>query len=265
MHRHAVVLVFLLAFANAGAQTGKAVQQIPVSDPMAISLAQQAVKALGGGALISDVTLNANVISVYGSDYETGTGTFAAKGTGESRVDLNLSGGTRSDVRNQANGLPAGAWSQNGAPSTAYAQHNCWTDAAWFFPALSSLTQAANPNYLFKYIGQEQHGGMSVQHIRVLLVIQNDTTGMFQRLSAVDFFLDLTTNLPDAVGTYTHPDNDSGTNIPVEVRFAAYQSVNGVMLPFRFQQMFNGGVVLDAKVTNAVLNTGLVDSLFTLP
>lgn len=264
MYRHAVAVVFLVFLAtalSAFAQNG----QPPASDPMAVSLAQQSAAALTGGVPVIDVTLNANVISIWGSDYETGTGTFAAKGKGESRVDLNLSNGTRSDVRNQVNGLPAGAWSQNGAPATAYAQFNCWTDAAWFFPAVSSLTQTANPNYIFKYIGQEQHGGMSVQHIRVFLIMQNDTTGVFQRLSAMDFFLDVTTNLPDAMATFTHPDNGTGTNIPVEVRFAAYQRVNGVMVPFRFQQMFDGGVVLDAKVTNAAINTGLLDTLFTLP
>jgi len=264
MHRHAVVLVFLLAFASAEAQTGKT-QPSPISDPTAVSLAQQAVNALGGGTPISDVTLSANVISVYGSDYETGTGSFAAKGTGESRVDVSLSGGTRSDVRNQLNGAPAGAWSQNGAPSTPYAQHNCWNDAAWFFPALSSLTQTANPAYIFKYIGQELHGGLNVQHLRVFQIVQSDTTGMFQRLSTQDFYLDVTTNLPDAIFAYVHPDNNAGSNITLEMRFASYQSVNGVLVPFRFQQMFDGGVVLDAKVTNVVLNTGLLESLFTLP
>ena len=261
MHRHAIAAVFLGLTVSAVAQN----VQPPASDPMAVSLVQQSLAALTGGAPIIDVTLNANVISIYGSDNETGTGTFAAKGTTESRVDLTLSGGTRSDVRNQANGIPAGAWAQNGAPSTPYAQHNCWNDAAWFFPALSSLTQTANPSYIFKYIGQAQHGGINVQHIRVFQVVQNDTTGVFQRLSTVDLYLDATTNLPDAIFTYTHPDNNIGSNITIEVRFANYQSVNGVLVPFRFQQMFNGGVVLDAKVTSVVFNTGLVDSLFTLP
>ncbi len=259
MRHHAVAVVFLATLAVA--QNG----QLPVSDPPAVSLVQKSVAALTGGAPVIDVTLNADVISIYGSDNETGTGTFAAKGTGESRVDLNLSGGTRSDVRNQANGVPAGAWAQNGAPSTPYAQHNCWNDAAWFFPGLSSLTQAANPAFIFKYIGQEQHGGMNVQHIRVFQVVQNDTTGVFQKLSAADFYLDMTTNLPDAIFTYIHPDNNLGSNIPIEVRFANYQAVSGIMVPFRFQQMFDGGVVLDAKVTSAVFNTGLLDTFFTLP
>ena len=94
---------------------------------------------------IADVTLNTNVQSVLGSDSESGTATLSAKGTSESRVDLSVSGGTRSDVRYLVSGYPAGAWSKNSAPSTPYSGQNCWTDAAWFFPALSSLTQNPIP------------------------------------------------------------------------------------------------------------------------
>src|SRR2546430_9021993 len=61
-----------------------------LSDALAVSLAQQATTALKGGASVTDVSLTANVISILGTDYETGTGTFRAKGVSESRVDLNL-------------------------------------------------------------------------------------------------------------------------------------------------------------------------------
>src|SRR5437879_4527958 len=79
----------------------------PISDPLAVALAQQSVAALTGGTSVTDVTLNGNVISVLGSD--SGTGTFEAKGTGASRVDLNLNSGTRSEVRSTVNGVPGGA------------------------------------------------------------------------------------------------------------------------------------------------------------
>ena len=233
------------------------------SDPFAITLAQQSVAALTGGLPVSDVTLNANVISILGSDSETGTGTFEAKGTSEGRVDLNLSGGTRTDVRNALNGIPAGAWEKNGATSTAYAGHNCYTDAAWFFPALSSLTQTANPNFIFKYVGQEQHGGVSTQHIRVFQIGQQDN-GTVQRLSTMDFYLDATSNLPLAAALKVHADNDMNTDLATEIRFANYQTVTGFQVPFHFQRILNGGVVLDVTVTNAVFNTGLLDTSFTL-
>jgi len=234
-------------------------QNPPASDPFAVSLAQQSVAALTGGATISDVTLNGNVTSILGADYETGTGTFKAKGTSESRVDLSLGSGTRSDVRNVTNSAPAGAWAKNGRNSTPYADHNCWTDSAWFFPALSSLTQTANPSFVFSYIGQEQHGGLNTQHIQV------NQLGPFQSVSTMDFYLDPASYLPLAVAFNAHPDNDMNKNIPTEILFANYQTVSGFQVPFNVQRMFNGGVVLDVTITTAVFNTGLPDSLFTLP
>jgi hypothetical protein len=238
-------------------------QNQPSSDPFAISLAQKSVAALTGGVPVADVTLNANVISISGSDNESGTGTLEAKGTSESRVDLSLSGGTRSDVRNFTNGSPGGAWNKNSTTSTAYAQHNCWTDAAWFFPALSSLVQTANPNFVFKYIGQEQHGGVATQHVQVFQIGQKDN-GTLQQLSTTDFYLDPTSSLPLAVASQTHADSNMSINIATEVRFANYQAVSGFQVPFHFQRMFSGGVVLDVTVTNAVFNSGLPDSNFTI-
>jgi hypothetical protein len=224
------------------------------------------VAAMTGGASISDVTINGNVISIFGSDAESGTGTLQAKGTSESRIDLNLSGGTRTDVRNATGGIPAGAWSKNGSTATAYAQHNSWTDAAWFFPVLSSLSQTGAAKFVFSYVGLEQHGGVSAQHIRVFQLPSGVTDlRTAQRLSTVEFYLDPVSYLPLAVGFNTHADNDLNTDIPTETRFANYQTVNGIQFPFHIQRMLNGGVVLDVTVTNVSFNTGLLDSLFTLP
>lgn len=253
---HRLALVFCL-FSSAVCTVA---QNSPSSDPLAISLAQQSVAALSGGAAIGDVTMNANVISIIGSDKETGTGIFAAKGMNESRVDLQLSRGTRSDVRNMTNTVPGGAWKKDGGTITTYVQQNCWVDAAWFFPALSSLAQASNQNFVFKYVGQEQHGGVNVQHIRVFQNLSRD----FPRLSTMEFYLDSVSSVPVAIAFYVHADDDMNTNIPSEIRFANYQPVSGIQVPFHFQRILIGGVVLDATVTSAAFNTGLQDAVFTL-
>src|SRR5439155_24580582 len=64
-------------------------QNPPTSDPQAVALATKSIAALTGGNPVSDVSLTGNVTWTAGSDIEMGTGTFLAKGTGESRVDLN--------------------------------------------------------------------------------------------------------------------------------------------------------------------------------
>ena len=256
MHRLALVVLFAAFSQIAPAQTAIS------NDAQAVTLAQQAITALTASATISDVTLTGNVTQIYGSDNETGTGTFSAKGIGESRIDLDLNGKKRSDVRNLTNG---GAWSENGKPSKAYAGHNCVTDAAWFFPAFSSLAQTANSNFVFKYVGQEQHGGLNTNHIQVYQLPTQASLPSLQRLSTIDFYLDPISSLPLSISFKTHADNNMFLDIPVAVNFANYQSVNGILIPFHIQQMLNGTVVLDVTLTAVQLNKGLPDSLFTLP
>jgi hypothetical protein len=216
--------------------------------------------AIVGQSSVSDVTLNAEVISTYGAETENGTGTFRASGPGQSRIDLNVGSETRSDTRNTA----SGSWQKNGSAVKTYASHNCMTDAAWFFPALSSLSQTANPSYVFKYIGEEEHASVNTQHIRVSQVFPQDQSGVLAQLSTMDFYLDATSNLPVAVVFNTHADADLHVNMVTEVRFADYRKVNGVLIPFSFQKMLNGGTILTATVTSAELNTGLTTSLFAL-
>jgi len=67
-----------------------------------------------------------------------------------------------------------------------------------------------------------------------------------------------------AVAFQVHPDLDASKDIAAEVRFASYQSVSGILVPFQIQRMLNGGVVLSVTVTSAVLNSGLPDSIFSL-
>ena len=234
-------------------------QTTAVSDPQALSLAQKSITTLVGSAVLADVSLQGNVVSIFGADSETGTGRFQAKGTGESRVDLNLDKEVRSNVRSVANGVPVGTWKRDTANSETYANHNCWTDAAWFFPALSTLTQTTNPNFIFSYLGQEKRGSLNVEHLR----IYQRGLGYIPQLSTMDFYLDAVSLFPLAIAFKQHPDNDLLTDIPVEVDFANYRLINGVQVPFHFQRMFNGSVVLDVTVTNAALNTGLSDSVFS--
>lgn len=237
-------------------------QNPTTSDPQALAYAAQSIAALTGGGTITDVTLNANVTSFLSSSNDTGTGIFLAKGTMESRLDLTLGSGSLTEVRNVLNGGPAGAWSRNGNAATAQAPPNTLTDAAWFFPAFSCLTQSATQTFVFTYIGQEQHGGVTTQHIRVALAAQ--TGALNPQLGLTDFYLDPVSLLPLAVDFSIHPDNDANTNIPVEILFDNYQVVNGIQVPFHFQKTVNGGVILDVTVTSTLFNTGLLDGIFTL-
>lgn len=258
----AAAVVLSISLSSSAQNTTSTAVVPPTSDPLAVSLAQKSIAAMTGGVVINDVTLNANVTSIIGSDNQTGTATLMAKGLTESRVNLNLSGGVRSEVRNISNGVPTGAWQNNTGAVHAFPQHNCWTDAAWFFPPLSSLAQSANPTTIFKYVGQEQHGGVNAQHIQIYQAVL--PVAAIQRMSTMDIYLDATSYLPLAIAFQVHPDTDGNTNIPAEVRFANYYVINGIQVPYRIQRMLNGTVVTDITITNVAINTGLSSSSFIL-
>jgi hypothetical protein len=185
-----------------------------------------------------------------------------AKGNSESRIDLALhSGGNRTEIRNSIDG-PAGKWINPDGKSGKYAFHNCWTDAAWFFPALSSLANLADSRFVFTYVGEETWNGLSAQHLRVYQV-----QGGFkeaQRLSTMDFYLDPASSLPLEVAFKTHPDKDMNAELSTEVRFADYKLVNGVEVPFHIQRIQSGAVLIDITVTGASFNTGLSDNAFQI-
>src|SRR3989475_5059988 len=142
-------------------------QNPPASDPQALSFVAQSIAAMTQGAAITDVTITGNATWIAGSDHETGQLTLRAKGYAESRIDFNLSSGTHSDIRNDNGGLPQGAVIRADGSLRPLPLHNCWINASWFFPASSFLSVTSDPTLIFSYVGQENHEGTSVQHLRV--------------------------------------------------------------------------------------------------
>jgi hypothetical protein len=237
-------------------------QNPPTSSPQAVAYAAQSIAALTGGAAISDVTLTG---SVTWNGSHTGTATLRALGTGESRIDLALTSGTRTEIRDAQTGVPLGEWVAPSSATGLFAWQNCATDAVWFFPALGSLR--AGPNVVLSYIGQTTWNDTNVQHIQSYVYQANPTPGLnpsLQQLSTMDFYLDATSLLPVAVTFNAHPDNNSGVNLLVEIDFSNYQNINGVMVPMLIQRSQQGNLMVDVVISGASFNTGLQLSLFTI-
>lgn len=250
--------IFLLLFVLFESVTLTA-QSPPPSDPQAVSLAAQSLAALTGGAPITDATLTGNVTRIAGSDQESGTATLLAKGFAESRIDLTLSGGNRSEIRNSNSANNLGNWVGPDGAVNVIAMHNCFTDPSWFFPALGSLAAfAANPNVVLSYLGTQGN----LQHIQAY----SFTPGLpnAQSLSTMDFYLDAQTLLPSIVMFNTHPDGDQTINIGVQVMFSDYRNANGAMIPFHVQRYTNDTLAMDIQLTTASVNTGIPENNFNV-
>ncbi|MGH9733521.1 MAG: hypothetical protein ACRD8A_02880 [Candidatus Acidiferrales bacterium] len=261
-----VSLLLLSLFATPALAQQSATPISTTSDPQAVALATKALAALTGGTPITDVILTGTATRTAGSDVETGTITLQALGSASSRTDFDGSGGNRTEIRNSSTGVPQGSWVSPDAASHAMASHNCLTDAVWFFPAFSVLSQISQPNVRATYLGQETHNGLSVRHLRfaTLLPLPSNANSLLARLTTEDIYLDSSSLLPVSVKFNSHPDNDALTDIPVEIDFSKYQLVQHVPVPFTVRMLLNGSVLFDVELQSAVFNSGLSDSNFAI-
>jgi len=133
--------------------------------------------------------------------------------------------------------------------------HNCAGTMAWFLPSVAFLggqqpsevttTITAATGTPFVDVLQQRQPQANVSA---------DMTTLLTHLSTSHLYLDPVTYLPSAFSFNTHPDDNSGTDIPVHVVFSNYQQVNGVAIPYRIQRYINGTLNLDLTVTQASVN-----------
>lgn len=235
------------------------------SSARAVTLLQSSLGALTGGKSITDITLSGTVRRIAGSDDETGTVTLKAISGDAGRIDLSLPSGQLSEILNSTTTPPSGSWSGPDGLSHAIAPHNLLSEPAWFFPAFAIACRLSNSSYVATYIGQETHNGQTVQHVSVSQTApfpDPPAPPTFAHLTQVDFFLDSSTLLPSAIAFNTHPDNNALLDIPVEIRFSDYRSVNGAQVPFLAQKFLNNSLLLDLQFQTATLNSGLSATTF---
>lgn len=257
-------LFLIVSLTTLTLSSARAQSTVPTSSPTAVALASQALKALAGGTALTDITLQASANYVAGSDQESGTSTLVARGNPQSLLTLNLSEGTRQEIRNG----PSGSWSGPDGVHHAMATHNCWVDASWFFPALILQALSADPTLGVVYLGSAEWNGLAALHLQFLHLVPGQAPGIttqIQGLSAVDLYLDPKSLLPLALDFNTHPDNDLNQNIPIEIQFGDYRPVSGVQVPFRIQKFLQGTLTLDFTVAQAAVNSGVSTSTFTIP
>ena len=256
-------LAAALTFCSLGTRQAAA-QQAVVRDPQGLTLIGSSLKALTGSVSVNDATVQATAAYVAGSDEESGTATLTGHVDQQSLVQLNLSGGARHEIRNGA----AGVWvGPDGAPH-AMATHNCWSDASWFFPALTLEAISTNPQVSVSYLGPDTSKGATLLHVRVSLLLSGQSASaasLILSLSTMDIYFDPQSFLPLVLDFNIHPDNDANVNLAAEIRFGAYQSSNGVSAPTRIQKCLQNSLLLDLTVTNVAVNSGVPASDFTLP
>lgn len=213
----------------------------------------KAATAFSQGKPVNSVTLNATAAWTLGPDTESGTATLTANADGSYVVQLELGNGSRSESQTSFASGQTCSWSGSDGVSRPVAGHNCKGSMAWFMPAVAllggqqqtTIATTFGPSSTFLDIHQQRPAPSA---------FSADQAALFARISASDLYLDPSTYLPVGLVYNQHPDNNAGADIPVQVVFTNYQSINGVMLPFHIQQYVNGVLRIDLTVTQATTN-----------
>ncbi len=248
-------LVVVLSFCFA---VGLVAQNPNSSSPQALATLQSAFQALSGKTAVNDATLTGTAEWIAGSDDETGTAVLKTISSAN-RLDLSLSAGTRSEIRDSSTGCPVGTWIGPDGVSHAMANHNLMTDAGWF-PAFTIGNLLSATNAVDTYVGLETRNGASVIHISAsqqFTSLPDDSAGHMQHLTQVDIYLDSSTLLPVSYVYNAHPDSNALLDIPTEIRYSNYQSVSGAQVPFHVLKFVNNTLTIDLHFQNASLNTGV--------
>jgi len=146
--------------------------------------------------------------------------------------------------------------------------HNCWTDASWFFPALTLEAIATDPQTAVAYVGTDTSKGKPLLHLQVTRAPSGQAasvTTLILGLSAMDIYFDPQSFLPEVLDFNVHPDRDANTNIPVEIQFGNFQNSGGALVPFRIQKFLQRTLLLDLTVSSVLMNSGVPAGTFTLP
>lgn len=149
-------------------------QQAPERDPAALALAVQSLHALTGGAALTDASLQGTANVPLGDEQESGSFALEVKGNQESKLVLNLSGGTSQEVRQ----WQAGVWVGADGEKDAMAVHNCWTDASVLLPVFTLQASLANQQTVALYLGQTTRGGAIVDHVQFSHLVAGQSQSM---------------------------------------------------------------------------------------
>ena len=215
----------------------------------------QIAQAFSQGKTVNSVVLSAAAEWIAGSDDETGSATLTASADGSFSVQLQLPKGSRVDSQTSFSSGQSCTWTNAAGVEHAMPLHNCAGTMAWFLPSVAFLG-GQQPSEVMTTITQTANSPFVdvLQQQQPQISTSASLTALLTHLSISHLYLDPVTFLPSALSFNTHPDDNSGTDIPVHVVFTNYQQVNGVMIPYRIQRYVNGSLNLDLIVTQAAVN-----------
>jgi hypothetical protein len=202
--------------------------------------------------VVHSIVMTGNATWTSGSDQESGSATLTGYSTGQSSIELQLSGGTRGETQNAFTDADRTCtWTGTDGVTHNVALHNCWLSTVWFLPQITMQPGVAAPDDVSSSAPASNGKTVIVHHERHPVAVRDTkTAAMLANVSKVDLGVDASSHLPQWLLFQLHPDNDAGVNLQVEVDFSDYRTVNGITVPFHIQKFINHTLVLDLQIAS---------------
>ena len=253
-----VVLSLLLILSSSPRLNSQQSVTSSLRDPQAVASVQKAVNALGGAALsqIHDASVQGSIQILTSSKTESLTVLWEdAWGTGAPAFRRESHLGASTSVLVSGNGQPVD--SQSGI-ATKVPKHVAFSCAAFHLPGVILAAQLNNAAYSFKLVEITAVNGLSAIHIQSALT----TDQIASALSLQDWYFDPSSGLPLRVDYRIVNSPDLLNSGIVSMQFASFQSVSGILVPFRLIETGLTGEQDVVTITSVTLNSGLSPSEF---
>src|SRR5271169_4965638 len=257
--RFVPLFILLLVVVSAAAQQSTPpTAQPPQRDTQALAAIQNAISMLGGPALsqVRDASIQGNIQILSGSSQQGVSVVWEdawGKGVTAFRRESHVGGSVSVLISNS--GQPVDL--QDGI-TTKVPQHIGFSCAAIHLPGIILAAQLNNPAYSFQFMGTTALNGLPAIHIQSAL----STDPIASALSVQDWYFDSSSGLPLRVDYRIANSPDLMNPGIASMQFANFQSVSGILVPFRLTETGLTGDQDVVTITSATFNSNLSPSQF---
>jgi len=251
-------VAFVLIIASSPRLNSQQSTTAPERDSDAVVVVTQALAAMGGSTLLTQVQnslTQGTIQATDGSWLTSGDFTWEFSGS-QFRYDNPDSAGRSILVSGKH-----GPVSTVGGKTSRLFSH--MTDASFspHLPGLVLLQRMLNPIYSFEFVGKETLAGQAVIHIRTT----RPEDKYWATISTQDWFFDAASFLPLRIEHRLPASGNALLTMPASVAFSDFRSVSGILVPFQLSFSVSGQTGGTAKLSSVSFNVAIDPADFDTP
>lgn len=235
-------------------------QSPPLRDPKAVAVIETALAATGG-AWPADVLATGRVTKEAGAESKPGTITLKFRGVDQSIEETTFPDGTQKFTFSKE----LAAEKQDDKEDMVSMELAATSQSATLpIPLLLSFLN--DKNGVLEYVGSETIGAEQAHHIR----LSKSYAGRAKlehltEFTTRDVWVAEKTGVPLRIAYQRRSGRGAVAAIAVEVAYADWRAVSGLLVPHRIEEKLNGSLWRTMQIEQVALNTGLTDTAFALP